>query len=83
MNWQKSRMQWVTEGDANSTFFHNVMRNRQRRNAIHMVHVDGVLVEGVQNIRSTVFTHFAQHYRASEVVRPTMDGLSFRKLSHA
>jgi len=51
----------VKEGDANSKFFHNMMSNRQRRNSIHMVHVNGVLVEGVQNIRTTVFNHFACH----------------------
>jgi hypothetical protein len=69
MNWQKARMNWVKEGDANSKFFHNVMSNRKRRNSIHMVHVDGFLVEGVQNIRKAVFDHFANHYRAPVTVR--------------
>jgi hypothetical protein len=76
-------MHWIKEGDANSKFFHNVMRNRQRRNAIHLVHVDGVLVEGVQNIRSTVFAHFSQHYRAVEGDRPSVAGMNFQKLSYS
>jgi len=46
MNWQKGRMNWLQEGDANSKFFHNMMSNRQRRNYINLVHVDDVLVVG-------------------------------------
>jgi len=38
-------MNWVKEGEANSKFFHNMMSNRQRRNSLHMVHANGVLVE--------------------------------------
>jgi len=81
MNWQKARMNWVKEGDANSKFFH--MSSRQRRNIIDMIQVDGVPVEGVQNIRTTVFNHFATLYRASTVVQPGVEGLNFRKLSYS
>jgi len=83
INWQKARVNWVKEGDANSKFFHNIMSSRQRRNSIHMIQVDGVPVEGVQNIRTTVFNHFATHYRASTVVRPRVEGLNFQKLSYS
>ncbi|XP_024628614.1 uncharacterized protein [Medicago truncatula] len=83
MNWQKAMMNWVREGDANSKFFHNMMSNRQRRNSLHLIHVDGVLVEGVQNIRAAAFNHFANQFRASEGSRPGIQGLNFRKLSYA
>jgi len=83
MNWQKARMNWVREGDANSKFFHDMMSNRQRRNSLHVIHVEGVLVEGVQNIRTAGLNHFANHFRASEGVRPGIQGLNFRKLSYA
>jgi len=63
-------------------FFHNMMSNRQRRNSIHMVHINGVMVEGVQNIRTAVFNHFADHYRALVVDRPGVQGLNFKKLSY-
>jgi len=65
MNWQKARMNWVKEGDANSKFFHNIMSSRQRRNSIHLIHVDGIHVEGVQNIRTAIYNHFAMHYTHS------------------
>lgn len=34
MSWQKARMTWLQEGDANSKFFHGVMSNRRLRDAI-------------------------------------------------
>nr|ABD32574.2 Endonuclease/exonuclease/phosphatase [Medicago truncatula] len=83
MNWQKAMMNWVREGDANSKFFHNMMSNRQRRNSLHLIHVDGVLVEGVQNIRAAALNHFATQFRASEGIRPGIQGLNFWKLSYA
>jgi len=83
MNWQKARMNWVKEGDANSKFFHNVMSNRRRSNSIHLIHVDGVPVKGVQNIRMAVCNHFSRHFSALEMVRPGVQGMNFRKLSYS
>jgi hypothetical protein len=60
-----------------------MMSSRQRRNALHLIQVEGVTVQGVQNIRAAVFNHFASHYRATNSVRPSVDGLNFRKLSYA
>lgn len=34
------------------------MSHRRRRNTINLVNVDGVCVEGVQNIKMAVFNHF-------------------------
>lgn len=79
--WQKSRMKWLKEGDANSKFFHGVMNHRRRHNTISMVSVGGVNVEGVHNIRSATFNHFSNFFKASREVRPDMDGLNFRKIS--
>jgi hypothetical protein len=42
INWQKSRMNWLKEIDANSKKFHGVMSKRRRQNAINVVFVDGV-----------------------------------------
>lgn len=62
MNWKKARMNLVREGDADSKFFHYIMSRKQRRDSIHLVHVDDVLVEGVQKIRTDVFNHFSSQY---------------------
>ena len=82
INWQKSRVKWLQEGDENSKFFHNIMSHRRRRNNISLVHVNGVSVVGVQNIRTTVFNHFSTHFKNSAAARPGVETLSFRKLSY-
>jgi hypothetical protein len=75
-------MQWLSEGDANSKFFPNIMSSRNRRNAIPFFLVDGVLVEGVDNVRSTVYTHFSSHFQSRRDRRPSMEVMHFRSLSN-
>jgi len=74
-------MQWLREGDANSKFLHSIMSSRRRRNAIQFIMVDDGVVEGVGNVRSDVFSHFAAHFQPSRVDRPTMDDIHFLSLT--
>jgi len=37
---------------------------------ISFLEVGGVSVEGVDNIRTAVFNHFADHFKASQMARP-------------
>jgi len=82
INWQKSRMNWLQEGDTNSKFFHEAMYSRRRHNTINMVYVGGINVVGVQNIRATVYNHFTTHFQPLCAARPCLDGHHFRKLSY-
>ena len=79
--WQQSRVQWFKEGDANSKFFHRVMSGRRSRNAIPCILVNGALVEGVENVRNAVFTHFRTRFQPVQSSRPSMAGINFRTLS--
>jgi len=42
--------------------------------------VNGVQIEGVQNVRNVVFSHFSSHFKNLHEQRPSMEGLNFRKL---
>jgi hypothetical protein len=75
--WQQSRMQWLSEGDANTKFFHSTMSSRKCKNAIQFIMVNGGLVEGVENVRSAVYSHFSTHFQSCSVNRPTMFNLQF------
>ena len=79
--WQQARNRWLREGDANSKFFHSVMSSRRRHNTICSILVDGVLIEGVDPIRNAVFNHFASHFQAQQMDRPSVENLQFRSLS--
>jgi len=74
---------WLKEGDANSKKIHGFMSNRNRHNAIKMVHVDGVPVEGVHNIRVVVFHQFSSHFKVTGAIRPSVEDLHFRRFTGA
>jgi hypothetical protein len=81
--WQQLRALWFGEGDANTIFFHTTMSNRKRRNVVSSVLVNGVMVEGVDNVRATIHSHFSSHFQSRVEERPSMADLHFRSMSHA
>jgi hypothetical protein len=83
ITWQQSRSRWLKEGDANSKYFHSLLASRRRGNTISSVQVDGTTLEGVHHIRQAVFSHFANHFKASNMVRPGVENLRFNRLSVA
>ena len=83
ISWQQSHLLWLTDGDANSKYFHSILSGRRRRNAIVSFLVNGTLVEGVHPIRNVVFSHFKEHFAAQEVLRPGVENLLFKNLSNA
>jgi len=58
------------------------MSNRRRRNSIMFFLVNGVLVEGVENVRSAVFNHFSSHFQPRRANRLSLESLHFRSLSY-
>ncbi|MCI34956.1 cysteine-rich receptor-like protein kinase, partial [Trifolium medium] len=48
---------------------------------ISSIQVNGVNVEGVDPIRQAVFSHFASHFKASNVARPGVEDLQFKRLN--
>lgn len=81
MCWKQVRLRWLQERDANTKYFNCVLTSRRRQNTIQLLQVDNVQVEGVQNIRSAIFTNFSSHFRRMDVVRPGVDNLPFYRLS--
>ncbi|MCI59549.1 cysteine-rich receptor-like protein kinase, partial [Trifolium medium] len=71
----------LKEGDANSKYFHSVLAGRRSRNAVSVIQVDGVTLEGVISIRQAVVSHFASHFKATNMDRPGVDNLQFRRLN--
>ena len=80
--WQQSRALWLREWDANSKKFHGIMSSRRRGNLVSCFLVDKVLIEGVDNVRNAVFSHFSTHFKSHDVVRPSIEDLQFPSLSY-
>ena len=81
IQWQKSRLNWLREGDANSKFFHGIMTARRRANTLLFLDVGGARVEGVANVSSAVFNHFRHHYKSINVTRPSVEDMVFKTFS--
>jgi hypothetical protein len=79
--WQQSCSRWLKEGDANSKYFYSMLASRRRGNVISSVQVDGATLEGVHPIQQAVFSHFASHFKAHNVVQPGVDNLRINRLS--
>ncbi|GAU37371.1 hypothetical protein TSUD_277450 [Trifolium subterraneum] len=80
MQWQKSRVAWLKEGDANSKKNHGIMSSRKRSNSIAFLNVDGVSVEGVVEVRQIVYQHFRNHFQ-KKLHNTDIDGLVFKSIS--
>ncbi|MCH96939.1 endonuclease/exonuclease/phosphatase family protein [Trifolium medium] len=78
---QQSRSLWLKEGDANSKYFHSVLAGRRRGNALSVIQVSEVTLEGLTPIRQVVVSHFASHFKATNVERPGVDNLQFKRLN--
>lgn len=64
---QKTQLQWFKEGDANSRYFHALMRGRRRRLFIHKICNDqGEFLEGDEVIATAACEHFQKIFIGEE-----------------
>jgi len=57
------------------------MSSRKRSNSIISINVNGVQVEGVNDIREAVFLHFQNHFKEGDELCPGMSNLPFKSFS--
>ncbi|XP_058767766.1 uncharacterized protein LOC131641482 [Vicia villosa] len=48
---QKARLKWMKEGDANSGFYHKVMKEKRNFNHLGPIYVEGGTMESVDKVR--------------------------------
>ncbi|KAK1434336.1 hypothetical protein QVD17_00074 [Tagetes erecta] len=71
---QKAKVKWLAEGDANTNYFHNILKCRNNKKAIHSVlGVDGMVLEGDLMIHE--FVSFYENFLGGEHDQPTLPSL--------
>jgi hypothetical protein len=80
---QRSRSRWLREGDANSTYFHNLMKGRSKSNKIRALELQSGWTEEPVLIKQEVVRFFKQQFHATHWMRPQLAGVQFPSLSEA
>lgn len=78
---QKSRQKWLSEGDANISFFHACIKARRARNQIVALLVDDSWVEEVAGVKCEIQNYFSKQFDELDWERSVLDDLSFPMLS--
>lgn len=81
MIWQKSRVKWLTHGDANSRYFHSWLNKRRRGNEVLCLAVGERLVEGVHEVREIIKHHYSAHFAKRQVCCPQLLQLNFNQIT--
>ncbi|KAH0684452.1 hypothetical protein KY290_036526 [Solanum tuberosum] len=64
---QKTQLQWFKDGDANSKYFHSIMRGRRRRLFIHKISTDdNEWIQGDENIAKAACVYFQETFTGHE-----------------
>ncbi|XP_038996093.1 uncharacterized protein LOC120120532 [Hibiscus syriacus] len=77
---QKSRVRWISEGDRNTSFFHNFASSRRRTNSIVSMLENGVRVEDPISVKSIVQPYFRKVYDKKTALEVADFNLPFSKL---
>lgn len=78
----KSRVKWIQEGNLNSRYFHNLVKGRARRKFIRDVNTVNGVVAMVEDVKKVVRNFFNLKFMEPDPVRPVLEGLPIRTLSH-
>uniref|UniRef100_A0A2N9J5V1 Reverse transcriptase domain-containing protein n=1 Tax=Fagus sylvatica TaxID=28930 RepID=A0A2N9J5V1_FAGSY len=74
---QKSRVQWLKEGDNNMKFFHKIANSNRRRNYMEKIEVGGTTYHSDSDIRDNVVQFYESLYTEKENWRPFVADLPF------
>jgi hypothetical protein len=80
IQWQKSRIRWLKEGDANTSYFHGCINKRRRENEILSLEWNGRQLKGVEEIKNAIVDHFQNHF-SERGSRPLPINVNFKRIN--
>ncbi|GKV38651.1 hypothetical protein SLEP1_g46541 [Rubroshorea leprosula] len=78
---QKTKLDWVKQGDANSKLFHRIMNSNRRRKMIRGIYKDGAWIEEPSVVKQEVREYFNKIFQEEQWDRPKLGGLQFKQLN--
>jgi len=78
---QKARSKWLVHGDANSKYYHSVIRWRRLRNEVKGVNVGDQWCEEPQVVRREARVMFEERFVAPHDFGVRLDNVQFKKLT--
>lgn len=76
---QKSRANWIKEGDPNTRFFHACLRNRKISNQLVSLIKDGDPLVDVEEVKQEVKSFFEGSYGKMDLHSPILNGVEFSR----
>jgi len=80
---QKSRIKWLVDGDENSHFFHGFINNRNNKNQLHALLINGDWCIDPTFIKDEAVRFFTSKFSEKWKSRPKFQSSDFQKLSEA
>lgn len=77
---QKSKNKWVQDGDENSTFFHALIKIKNRRRNLTGLMVNGMWISDVNFIQNEVVMHYSDKFRETRHERFVIIRDNFKQL---
>jgi hypothetical protein len=74
---QRSRQNWLREGDSNTRFFHACIKSRLKKNHISALRIDDDWIDTPSSIRQAAVDYFKLKFSAELWHRPKLDGICF------
>jgi hypothetical protein len=78
---QRSRSNWLKEGDTNTKFFHGSVKARSKRNQLLAIRGEEGWLESPNLIKEAAASYFENHVSSTVCERPKLDGIVFPQLS--
>ncbi|KAJ9557521.1 hypothetical protein OSB04_012135 [Centaurea solstitialis] len=78
---QKAKINWLSERDENSRFFHGIVNNRVKNFRIHGLNCNGSWVSEPAKIKDAALAFFKSKFEENHPIRPTLTSSLFKKIS--